>query len=429
MIENSLQQNLLRAVLILGILSITLLAAQQPSNEEMIRIAYSGDEAALRAAIEKRHPALAGRAAASVWGQDFLFVASTDKQAELSVDLQPAVPMKRIAGTDLWYALRKLTAGTTHAWQAFAGGAPLGNRADLPAHNPDSYPKPGVPQGKLSGKFTITSRIYNGMRADYWIYASPGVDPARPSALMVWQDGETIARDDGGSTRHFTVIENLVHQRLMPPSVHVLIAPGISPEGRPMRSIEYDTVSDAYPRFLLEEVLPEVEKLYQLRPDGYSRAIGGRSSGAICSFNAAWHFPDKFARVHSTIGSYTSIQWRPEQKLEGGNVYPFKVRKEPKRNIRVWLSDGSDDLENSHGSWPLQNIQMANSLKMMGYDYHFRFDSSAHNSSREAVDLPESLAWLWRGYDASKSAEEFQQDPEEKDKPLYRVRIANRDAW
>ena len=114
---------------------------------------------------------------------------------------------------------------------------------------------------------------------------------------------------------------------------------------------------------------------------------------------------------------------------EGGNVYPFKVRKEPRRNIRVWLSDGADDLENDHGSWPLQNIQMANSLKMKGYDYHFRFAEATHNSSQEAVDLPESLAWLWRGYDPAKTSEEFQQDPAEKSKPMYRVRLLNRDAW
>ncbi len=90
----------------------------------------------------------------------------------------------------------------------------------------------------------------------------------------------------------------------------------------------------------MEEVLPEVEKTYKLRPDGYSRAIAGESSGGICAFNAAWFMPDKFARVHSAVGSFTSIQWHPEEKLEGGNVYPFKVRKEPKRNIRIWMSDG-----------------------------------------------------------------------------------------
>ena len=84
---------------------------------------------------------------------------------------------------------------------------------------------------------------------------------------------------------------------------------------------------------------------YNLRQDGYSRAIAGESSGGICAFNAAWFMPDKFARVHSAVGSFTSIQWRSKENVDGGNVYPFMVRKDPKRNIRVWMSDGSDDLE------------------------------------------------------------------------------------
>jgi enterochelin esterase family protein len=172
-----------------------------------------------------------------------------------------------------------------------------------------------------------------------------------------------------------------------------------------------------------------VEKTYKLRPDGYSRAIGGESSGAICSLNVAWYFTGKFSRVHSTIGSYTSIQWHPEEHLDGGYIYPFRIRKEQKRNIRIWQSDGMEDIENQFGSWPAQAVQLANSLKMKGYDYHFRFGEAAHNSAQAALDLPESLAWLWRDYDPAKTEQVYEQDPAEKDKPLYRFRIANRDAW
>jgi enterochelin esterase family protein len=246
---------------------------------------------------------------------------------------------------------------------------------------------------------------------------------------MVWQDGQGLIDRDFSRLRLFTVTENLIAQQLIPPMVHVMIAPGLSPDNKPQRSIEYDTVSDRYNRFLMEEVLPEVEKTYKLRQDGYSRGIAGESSGGICSFNSAWFAPDKFSRVHSTIGSYTSIQWHPEEKQEGGNVYPFMVRKMPKRNIRVWMSDGADDLENNHGSWPLQNIELANSLKFREYDYHFRFGQATHDSAQAAIDLPESLAWLWRGYDPAKTTDDFTMDPAEKDKPFYRVTINNRDSW
>ena len=330
---------------------------------------------------------LTAKGGTAVWGGDYLFVTPSTSPATISIDLQPALPMTQVNGSNLWIRLVKMRVGVTHAYQFYADGKPLGNRSDVPGYNPDSYPKPGVPQGKLSEKHIITSKIYDGMKADYWFYASPGVDPKIPAPLMIWQDGQGLIAGDLSKLRLFTVTENLIAQKLIPPMVHVLIAPGFAPDGKPMRSIEYDTVSDRYNRFLLEEVLPEVEKSYKLRPDGYSRAIAGESSGGICSLNSAWFNPDKFARVHSTIGSYTSIQWHPEEKLDGGNVFPFMVRKQPKRNIRIWMSDGADDLENNHGSWPLQNIQLANSLKMREYDYHFRFGLATHDSAQAAIDL------------------------------------------
>lgn len=207
--------------------------------------------------------------------------------------------------------------------------------------------------------------------------------------------------------------------------IHVFLDPGKVGD-KAMRSIEYDTVTDRYARFLLEEILPEVAQKYNLRKDGYSRAIAGLSSGGICSFNAAWWKPEEFSRVLSWIGSFTSIQWHPGE-LDGGNVFPFMIRKQPKRNIRVWLQDGSEDLENNHGSWPLQNIQMANSLKMRGYDFHFSFGHGTHNPAHGSAELPEEMAWLWRDYDPGKMQQTYEMDPAEKDKPYYRVKIYSRE--
>ena len=400
--------------------------AQTSPLEELIGLARQGPAApGLQDRITKT---LSARGGTAVWGQDYLFVSNSPSPVSVSIDNQPAVPMAGIDGSTLWMLLTKMRTGVTHSYQYYAAGKPLGARGDVIGYNPDSYAKPGVPRGKVSEKQTIVSHIYDGMKADYWVYASPGVDPNVPAALMVWQDGQGLIGTYSG-LRLFTVTENLIDQKLLPPMVHVMIAPGTSTDGKAMRSIEYDTVSDRYSRFLMEEVLPEVEKVYKLRPDGYSRAIAGESSGGICAFNVAWLIPDKFSRVHSAVGSFTSIQWRPQEKLEGGNVYPFKVRKEPKRNIRVWMSDGHDDLENEHGSWPMQNIEMANSLKLKEYDFHFRFGTAAHGGAQAGLDLPESLTWLWRDYDPKKTSQEFQIDPAEKEKPFFRVTISNRDAW
>ena len=398
--------------------------AQTPTPAESIEAARKGPDTA---AMKQRVAGMTAPTQVSVWGQDYLFLSTSASPVSVSIDLQP---QKQLAQVDAnhWMLLTKMRTGVLHEYQFYTAGKPLGARGDAVGYNPDSYPKPGVPHGKLSEKHTLTSRIYDGMKYDYWTYASAGVDPNVPAPLMVWQDGQNLEGELSG-IRLITVTDNLVQQGLLPPIVHVMIAPGTSADGKAMRSIEYDTVSDHYLRFLMEEVLPDVEKTYKLRQDGYSRAIAGESSGGIAAFNAAWFMPDKFSRVHSAVGSFTSIQWRSKENVDGGNVYPFMVRKDPKRNIRVWMSDGADDLENNQGSWPMQAIQMANSLKFRAYDFHFRFGTAAHGGAQAALDLPESLTWLWADYDPKKTSQDFTMDPAETNKPFFRVNTLNRDAW
>ena len=374
---------------------------------------------------------LKGRDGAAVWGQDFLFVVESPTSAQVSIDHQSPLAMKQVPNSSYWYRLQTLRLGTTHHYAYTANGKTIGEY-DVAGYNPDSYPLPGAERGRLSEKHTLKSKIYPGMSADYWVYVNPGADTVRGAPLMVWQDGETIVgTQDPLRLRLQTVTDNLVHKKLIPPMVHVLIAPGSGgeAEGTRMRSILYDTVSDRYGRYLLEEVLPEVEKTYKIRTDAYSRAIGGASSGAICAFNAAWYFPNQFSRVLSHIGSYAGIQWKPDQHLDGGYIIAHRVRREQKKNLRVWMSDGSDDIENTAGSWPLNNIQLANSLKIRGYDFHFRFGVSAHAIAQGALDLPESLAWLWRDYDPNKTEQIWEMEEAERVKPLFRVSITNREAW
>jgi enterochelin esterase-like enzyme len=405
--------------------------------EQLVNAARGGP--AVAGLSEMAAKTLSPHGGVAVWGQEYLFItdlpfgasqaAVSASQAAVAIDGQPPLAMDKVPGSPFWMRLVLMRVGVTHAYQYVADGKPIGRRFDVPGYNPLSYPKAGIAKGILSEKHTLTSKIYDGMKVDFWWYASPGVDRNTPAPLMVWQDGQGLIRGDLSMLRLFTVTENLVAEKRIPPMIHILVAPGFAPDGKPMRSVEYDTVSDRYPRFLLEEIFPEVEKEYKLRPDAYSRGIAGESSGGISSFDAAWFMPDKFSRVHSTIGSFTSIQWHPEDKQEGGYIFPFMVRKMPKRNIRVWMSDGTDDLENDHGSWPLQNIELANSLKMREYDYHFRFGLATHDSAQAALDLPESLSWLWRDYDPAKTSQEYTLEPAEKDKPYYRVKIDNRDSW
>ena len=305
-----------------------------------------------------------------------------------------------------------------------------------------------APAGVLSPRLRHVSHVYDGMQTDYWIYVPAQYDPKKPSALMVFQDGEGYL-DRKGDHPALNVIDSLTAAGKIPVMIAVFINPGdvTSSPGTPtyrfvdayahkwsrtlkdsMRSTEYDTVSDRYSRFLRDELLPEVSKKYNLRTDSYSRAITGLSSGGICSFNAAWQMPDQFSRVISWNGSFTSIQWHEDGAVpDGGQDYPEKVLHEPHRNVRVWLEDGSGDMENErYGSWPLANLRMANALKLKSYDFRFSFGTGPHSPKHGGAEFAEELIWLWRDYDPAKTAQTYTQEPAEAAKPPFRVSITNR---
>ncbi|MEO8025989.1 MAG: alpha/beta hydrolase-fold protein [Bryobacteraceae bacterium] len=373
-------------------------------------------------ALSKGH-AVSGIGATFLWALE-----SEANQPQLIVDDEPRGKMRRVHGSNLWFQIVEIKTGEPHLFFFRVGGKQTG-LTDIPAYGPDSYPQTGVPEGAVSPKLVHTSKIYPGMVSEYWIYTPPNYDPAIALPVMVWQDGYSVS-PRMGPMRLPVVTDNLIHQRKLPPMIHVMISAGTVGEKR-MRSIQYDTMDGAYAKYLLEEILPEVEKKHKLRKDAYSRAIAGMSSGAVCAFNVAWNPENQFSRIASYIGSYTAIGWQygkadPKENLDGGNVYPFRVRKEPRKNLRIWLDDGAEDMEVRDGSWPLQNIQMANSLKMAGYDFHFHFGPGLHSLSSAAASLPEALSWLWRDYDAAKSDSVYQQDETERSKPMFRVRLATR---
>jgi len=157
------------------------------------------------------------------------------------------------------------------------------------------------------------------------------------------------------------VFDNLIAEGDMPVTIGGFINPGQN------RSFEYDTLSDQYVRYLRQEILPEVKKVANFSDDPDRHAISGISSGGICAFTAAWEAPDLFHKVLSHVGSFTDIASGPNLK-QGGHNYPPLIRKTmPPKPLRVYLQDGSHDLDNEHGNWPLANQEMAAALNYAGY--------------------------------------------------------------
>lgn len=262
--------------------------------------------------------------------------------------------------------------------------------------HPDAVAREDVPHGKVEEMPAWESKIFPNTTRDWWIYVPAQYKPEQPAALMVFQDGRNY-RDEKGRWRVPIVFDNLIARGDMPPTIAVFINPG-NDKSKPLsatrprasnRGFEYDSLGDRYARFLLEEIVPEVEKRYVISKDPEMRAIGGASSGGICSFTVAWERPDAFRKVLSTVGSFTN--------LRGGNVYPSLVRKTDPKPLRVYMADTSGDVDNTAGSWPVSNKLMASALQYMGYDVRFDWaEGYGHNSDHGGALFPEALKWLWR---------------------------------
>jgi enterochelin esterase family protein len=276
---------------------------------------------------------------------------------------------------------------------------------------PDSAPHPGVPQGKVVGPTTLPSKVYPNTTRNYWVYVPAQYEASKPACLMIFQDGHAFVGPKGDHRIPF-VFDNLIYRREMPVTIGVFINPGHTPQQTEStdqewgdrsnnRRIEYNALDDTYAKLIVDELIPELKKSYNLsdRPD--DRAIAGASSGAICAFTVAWQRPDQFRKVISTIGSFTNIM--------GGHAYPDLVRQSEPKPIRVFLQDGTNDLRGLRGrganatydptrDWHAQNIKMAAALTEKKYDVNYCWGIGTHSNKQGGAIMPEMLRWLWRDY-------------------------------
>ena len=222
-----------------------------------------------------------------------------------------------------------------------------------------------VPKGEVTKYSFASSKVFPGTVRDYWVYVPKQYDGKTPACVYVNQDGVQYNAP--------AVFDKLIHNKEMPVTIGIFVmhgrvkAPNDQALDRFNRSYEYDGLGDNYARFLLDELLPEVEtkktsdgRAIVLSKNGNDRAIGGASSGAVCAFTAAWERPDAFSRVFSSIGTYVG--------LRGAHSYSTLIRKYEPKPLRIFLEDGSNDLNIYGGDWWMANQDMERSLVFAGYE-------------------------------------------------------------
>ncbi len=265
------------------------------------------------------------------------------------------------------------------------------------AVTPLRTPAQEPPKGEVQ-KFSFeNSQVFPGTVRDYWVYVPAQYQPNKPACVYICQDGIRYNAPQ--------VFDQLIARGEMPITIGVFVMHGRVPAlheqalDRFNRSYEYDGLGDNYARFLLDELLPDVEKQKTedgrpivLSKNGNDRCIAGASSGAICAFTAAWERPDAFQRVFSTIGTYVG--------LRGGNDYPMLVRKYEPKPIRIFLEDGSNDLNIYGGDWWMANQEMERSLVFAGYEVTHVWGEDGHNENGGKKVFADAMRWLWKDWPA-----------------------------
>ena len=254
----------------------------------------------------------------------------------------------------------------------------------------------GVPKGEIIKFVFENSKIFPGTRRECSVYIPAQYKQEEPACVYVNQDAIQWKAP--------VVFDNLIHLKEMPITIGVFVSPGQvvaandqTANDRYNRSFEYDGLGDNYVRFLLEELLPEVEKqkasdgrAIHLSKNGNDRAIGGGSSGAVCAFTAAWERPKEFSRVFSAIGTYVG--------LRGADRYPTLIRKYEPKPIRIFLQDGLNDLNIYGGDWWKANETMERALTFAGYEVKHAWGEGGHNRSHGTSVFPDAMRWLWKDW-------------------------------
>lgn len=248
--------------------------------------------------------------------------------------------------------------------------------------------------GSLYTDKIVSSKVFAGNCYNINIYIPEHIDFRDDLKAMFILDGSSFLSKNitEFSFPILPMIENLIESEKIPPLACIFLDPYSKGPGYPIyggsdnRSREYDTCSGDYSSFLKTEIIPELQKKYPIDFNG--SLIMGASSGGAAAFGAAWHNPDIFSKAFISISSFVNIR--------GADKYIDMVRKEEKKPIKIYMQDGSNDLNTILGDWNLSNKMMASSLAYRGYDFIFNNGSGGHNYFHLAEIFEEAMIWLMK---------------------------------
>ncbi len=270
---------------------------------------------------------------------------------------------------------------------------------------PEEFTPKGAPQGRLIPGTLEDSVFYPGVKHDYWVYVPAQYRPEEPANFLLVYDGgfEVLDRETGRQLEQVNVavmLDNLIAEGKLPVTIALFAAFGAPGPGQPIfgfnegvvnRSLEYDTASDWNARFITEELMPHALAGYSISADPEDHAVCGMSSSGIAAFTTAWFKPDVFHKVYNASPSFADIRF--------GIIWPYAIRMQEKRPLKVYTVTGKRDLDIIYGSWPNGSYDVSCALRWKGYEHRAYWTEAGHNRQVYTRMMSPALRWLFCGED------------------------------
>lgn len=305
-------------------------------------------------------------------------------------------PLNSMVAYTLKYEADTKSLPVNHLYAYQASVVDQGNgsyKDDGPYRTPiEAERKSGVPEGKLSyGQFQ-SKKNFPGRSFKYQLYVPSQYRVSKPAALMVVQDAEYAPQN----LRLREVLDNLIAAKELPVTIGLFV----DPSSRDRRAWEYDVIGREYGDFLISEIIPSVvTSKYKIVDDPEGWVIAGHSSGAPAAFTTGWYFPDRFRKILTFNGSFTTIATKALGLSDDASKYPEKIQSNSAKPLRVFLQSGTGDLNNQFGSWLEANQKMAKAFEQKKYAYRFVHGVGDHSFDHARHLFPDAMRWMMRGYE------------------------------
>ena len=320
------------------------------------------------------------------------------------VGLPERLPLRRLWGTDLWYLVLELPAGSRINYQVEVRRGEQVERGNDPLNPKLSY----SPVGTSSVCFA------DGYVTPEWTEPDPDARPGELTELVL--QSRALRRDcrvtlylparfratakypllvvhDGGDFLQYaaakTVLDNLIHRLDVAETVVAFVDPQD-------RLTEYAN-SAAHARFLTRELVPRLESELPLVGQRSGRCLLGSSFGAVASLATAYRAPDVYGSLVLMSGSFvfTDIGGADHG---GGPVFDPVVRfvnryRERPRRVadRLFVSCGV------YEPLIMPNRSIVHTFESTGMAVRFVETRDGHNWENWRDILRDALSWTYPG--------------------------------